>query len=227
MIGNRTLTGLIPMKFDLQFSSTALFLTLAAVVIPFTANWHLPLYHGALVLWIENGQALWLLSGALFSAWYIRPLSRPQGAKQFWLWAVIWWVVLLGRSTSWGRDYFPAEPRVLFRGISVMLIAALVLPVFLSASLRREITRRLREEPLPVWLFALTGCSFLISDTVEHHRLLAPLFLHDVKYTDLIEELYELPFMAGLFFITLGFMQKEKRREENALPLGEPQRVGY
>lgn len=135
--------------------------------------------------------------------------------------------MLLGRSTSWGRDYFPDEPRILFRGISVILIAALVLPVCLSASLRREIARRLREEPLPVWLFALTACSFLISDTVEHHRLLAPLFLHDVNYTDLIEELYELPFMAGLFFITLGFMRKDKRREARALPLGEPQHVGY
>lgn len=215
------------MKLDARFSSTTGFLTLAAVAIPFTANWHPPLFHGALVAWVENGQALWLLFGALFTAWYIRPLSRPEGAKQFWLWAVVWWVVLLGRSTSWGRDYFPDEPRILFRGISVILIAALVLPVCLSASLRREIARRLREEPLPVWLFALTACSFLISDTVEHHRLLAPLFLHDVNYTDLIEELYELPFMAGLFFITLGFMRKDKRREARALPLGEPQHVGY
>ncbi|MCP0723168.1 hypothetical protein KU617_23195, partial [Salmonella enterica subsp. enterica serovar Montevideo] len=42
---------------------------------------------------------------------------RPEGAKQFWLWAVVWWLVLLGRSTSWGRDYFPDEPRILFRMI--------------------------------------------------------------------------------------------------------------
>lgn len=215
------------MKLNMQFSSTALLLALAAMVIPYTANWHLPLLQGALVAWIEDGQALWLLFGALFTAWFIRPFSRPEGAKQFWLWAVVWWVVLLGRSTSWGRDYFPDEPRALFRGISIILIAALVLPVFLSVSLRREIMRRLREEPLPVWLFTLTACSFLISDTVEHHRLLAPLFLHDARYTDLIEELYELPFMAGLFLITLGFMQEDKQREENALPLGEPQQVGY
>ncbi|MDI4751548.1 hypothetical protein MJL81_28125, partial [Salmonella enterica subsp. enterica serovar Anatum] len=49
-------------------------------------------------------------------------------AKQFWLWAVVWWVVLLGRSTSWGRDYFPDEPRMLFRTISVILIAASIRP---------------------------------------------------------------------------------------------------
>lgn len=215
------------MKFDTQFTSSTLLLALAAVVIPYTANWHLPLLQGTVVTWIENGQALWLLFGALFCAWYIRPLSRAEGAKQFWLWAIVWWVVLLGRSTSWGRDYFPGEPRMLFRGISVVLIAALILPLCFSACLRREIMRRLRDEPLPVWLFALTACSYLISDTVEHHRLLAPVFLHNPAYTDLIEELYELPFMIGLFIITLGFMQRDKQREEALLPLGEPQHAGY
>lgn len=134
------------MKFDTRLTSSALVLALVALVIPFTANWHVPLLNGVVVLWIENGQALWLLFGALFTAWYIRPLSRPDGAKQFWLWAVVWWLVLLGRSTSWGRDYFPEHPKMIFRGISVVLIAALVLPVLISKTLRQEIARRLREE---------------------------------------------------------------------------------
>lgn len=189
------------MKFDTRLTSSALVLALVALVIPFTANWHVPLLNGVVVLWIENGQALWLLFGALFTAWYIRPLSRPDGAKQFWLWAVVWWLVLLGRSTSWGRDYFPDHPKMIFRGISVVLIAALVLPVLISKTLRQEIARRLREESLPLWLLTVTACAFLISDTVEHHRLLAPLFLHSKQYTDLIEELYELPFMIGLFWL--------------------------
>lgn len=74
-----------------------------------------------------------------------------------------------------------------------------MLPVLISKTLRQEIARRLREESLPLWLLTVTACAFLISDTVEHHRLLAPLFLHSKQYTDLIEELYELPFMIGLF----------------------------
>lgn len=125
--------------------------------------------------------------------------------------------VLLGRSTSWGRDYFPDEPRILFRTISVLLIAALVLPVLFSAVLRKEIVRRLRDVPLPLWLFAVTACSYLISDTVEHHRLLSPIFLHNARYTDLIEELYEVPFMIGLFMVTVGFMQQDKQYECTAL----------
>ncbi|ASG55016.1 hypothetical protein DUQ00_06375 [Salmonella bongori] len=207
------------MKFDTRLNSSALLLALAAVVIPFTADWQVPLLSGVVVRWIENGQALWLLFGALFTTWYIRPFSRPEGAKQFWLWAVIWWVVLLGRSTSWGRDYFPGEPHILFRTISVLLIAALVLPLLFSAGLRKEIVRRLREAPLPLWLFAVTACSYLISDTVEHHRLLSPIFLHNAHYTDLIEELYEVPFMIGLFMVTLGFMRQDKQHEYTALKM--------
>lgn len=207
------------MKFDTRLTSSSRRLALAAVVIPFTADWRLPLLNGEVVRWVENGQALWLLFGALFTAWYIRPFSRPEGAKQFWLWAVIWWVVLLGRSTSWGRDYFPDAPRVVFRAISVLLIAALVLPVLFSGYLRKEIACRLREVPLPLWLFAVTACSYLISDTVEHHRLLSPIFLHNAHYTDLIEELYELPFMIGLFMITLKLMQWDKQGEYAALEM--------
>ncbi|EHC9773045.1 hypothetical protein JYY36_000039 [Salmonella enterica subsp. diarizonae serovar 50:z:-] len=206
------------MKLDTRLTSSALILALAAVVIPFTADWQLPLLNGVVVRWIENGQALWLLFGALFTAWYIRPFSRPEGAKQFWLWTVVWWVVLLGRSTSWGRDYLPDEPRILFRMISVLLIAALVLPVLFSAGLRKEIVR-LRDVPLPLWLFAVTACSYLISDTVEHHRLLSPVFLHNAHYTDLIEELYEVPFMIGLFMVTVGFMQQDKQDEYTALEM--------
>lgn len=210
------------MKLNTRLTLSAFILGLVLVAIPFTANWHLPLLNGAVVTWIENGQALWLLFGAVFTFCYIRPLSRPAGEKQFWLWAAVWWLVLLGRSTSWGRDYFPEHPKLLFRAISVVLIAMIILPVLLSKHLRLDIARRLRNEPLPLWLLAITVCAFLISDTVEHHRLLAPVFLHNASYGDLIEELYELPFMVGLFLMNLGFMQRDKQHESAAICFSEP-----
>lgn len=83
------------------------------------------------------------MAGVMAAVWsaftlsYIRPLSRPEGEKQFWLWAAVWWLVLLGRSTSWGRDYFPEHPKLLFRVISVVLIAMIILPVLISKRLRR------------------------------------------------------------------------------------------
>ncbi|WP_213134973.1 hypothetical protein [Citrobacter sp. FP75] len=211
------------MKLNTQLTLPTFILGLVIVAIPFTANWNLPLLNGTVVRWIENGQALWLLFGAVFTFCYIRPLSRPEGEKQFWLWAAMWWLVLLGRSTSWGRDYFPEQPKILFRSISVVLIAMIILPVLLSKRLRQDIARRLRNEPLPLWLLAITACAFLISDTVEHHRLLASLFLHNAHYGDLIEELYELPFMAGLFLINLGFMQRDKQEEYSSVHVGKPQ----
>lgn len=211
------------MKLNTRLTLPTFILGLIIVAIPFTANWNLPLLNGTVVRWIENGQALWLLFGALFTLSYIRPLSRPEGEKQFWLWAVVWWLVLLGRSTSWGRDYFPEHPKLLFRVISVVLIAMIILPVLISKRLRQDIARRLRNEPLPLWLLAITTCAFLISDTVEHHRLLAPVFLHNAQYGDLIEELYELPFMVGLFLMNLGFMQRDKQEESAAIRFSEPQ----
>lgn len=156
---------------------------------------------------------------------YIRPLSRPEGEKQFWLWAAVWWLVLLGRSTSWGRDYFPEQPRLLFRAISVVMISMIILPVLLSKRLRLDIVRRVRNEPLPLWLLTITACAFLISDTVEHHRLLAPIFLHNAQYGDMIEELYELPFMAGLFLMNLGFMQRDMQEESASISFSEPHLV--
>lgn len=211
------------MKLDTRLTFPTLLLGLVTALIPFTTNLNLPLLNGGVVRWIENGQALWLLFGAVFTFCYIRPFSRPDGEKQFWLWAALWWLVLLGRSTSWGRDYFPDQPRLLFRGISVVLIAMIILPVVISANLRREIVNRLRNESLPLWLLAITSCAFLISDTVEHHRLLAPVFLHDAQYGDLIEELYELPFMVGLFLISFNLMARDKQAEDMAIRFNDPQ----
>lgn len=200
------------MKFDTQITTPVIGLVVLSALFPWAADWHIPLLGGAVVSQIENLQALWLLFGALFTAWYIKPFSRPQGEKQFWLWAVMWWVVLLGRSTSWGRVYFPELPHAVFRIISVVLVGGLLL-CLLSSSLRKEIARRMRENSLPVGLLAVTALTFLISDTVEHHRLLAPLFVRDVHYADLMEELYEVPFMIGLFLVTLYFMRADKKAE--------------
>ncbi|MFJ2973751.1 hypothetical protein ACIPDS_03610 [Kluyvera sp. NPDC087067] len=197
------------MKLDTQITIPVIGLVVLSALLPLAADWQIPLLGGAVVTQIENVQALWLLFGALFTAWYIKPYSRPKGEKQFWMWAVMWWIVLLGRSTSWGRAYFPEVPHIVFRIISVILVGGLLLSL-LSSSLRKEIARRMKENSIPVWLLAVTVLTFLISDTVEHHRLLAPLFVRDVHYADLMEELYEVPFLIGLFLTTFYFMRADK-----------------
>jgi len=197
------------MKFDKRLTHMTVVLAAFACIIPFFADFSLPLYHGLLVEVIENVQALWLLFAFVFTLRFALAAPLTPERKRFWLWAAIWWLVLLGRSVSWGRDYFPHEPRLLFRAISVLLIGALVLFPLFSSVLRQQISHRLLHQTLLLWSFALVVVSFLISDSVEHHRVIAHFFLHKRAYQDLIEELYEFPFMIGLFYVCRDLMRRE------------------
>lgn len=199
------------MKLDTRLTPVTACLIVLAVLFPFIPDLHLSLFSVRVVTVVENAQAAWLLFGAVFTLCYARSAGLAERPRTFWLWAVVWWLVLFGRSVSWGREYFPEGPKLLFRVISVVLIGTLVLWLVFSKALRQEVMARLRSETLPLWTAALVVCSFLISDAVEHHRLLAPLFLHNPLYQDLIEELYEIPFMVGLFIIVCTMLAREKR----------------
>ena len=73
-----------------------------------------------------------------------------------------------------------------------------------------------------MWTCTLVVITFLLADTVEHHRLLSPIFLHDLNYQDLIEELFETPFILGLLLISLDLMKQDMQCEtsQNDLQLG-------
>ncbi|MDX5629031.1 MULTISPECIES: hypothetical protein [unclassified Brenneria] len=159
---------------------------------------------------IELFQSCFLLFGAIFTWFYIKPLRCDKERRIFWLWSISWWILLFGRGVDWGRIYLPDVPRIYFRAISVVLIAITVL-MLLHPAIRREIVRRFRTETIPVWDAGLVVVYFLIADTIEHHRLLSFLFLYDVQYKDLMEELYELPFMFSLFFVAFYLQKREKR----------------
>ncbi|MDI8083779.1 BCCT family transporter, partial [Salmonella enterica subsp. enterica serovar Kentucky] len=77
---------------DTRLTSSALTLALAAVVIPFTADWQLPLLNGVVVRWIENGHGMLLmhLPRMLFYTDAIGKGGFPQGWTVFY-WA--WWVI--------------------------------------------------------------------------------------------------------------------------------------
>lgn len=80
----------------------------------------------------------------------------------------------------------------------------------LSTALRKNIGYRLKTAAFPVWSALLIVAGFLVSDTVEHHRLFSFIFLYDSHYQDLVEELYEFPLIIGLFIIALQFMRQDK-----------------
>lgn len=198
------------MRLDKRLTPATLVLAIFSCLAPFYADYALPLYNGLLVTCIENAQALWLFFGCIFTLCFVYRARLTAGPKLFWLWAALWWLVLFGRSISWGRVYFPEEPRILFRIISVLLIGALILSVVFSSGLRKEILHRLRNETMLVWTCVLVVITFLISDSVEHHRYIAHFFLHNPAYQDLEEELYEIPFMVGLFCISYNLMKRQR-----------------
>ncbi|EJD6476118.1 MULTISPECIES: hypothetical protein [Providencia] len=159
---------------------------------------------------IEHFQSATLIFCVFFTWFYMRPLQqKSQGMKLFWLWATIWWVTLFGRGTNWGREFFPNLDHTYFRLISITLISSLVL-MLCASPLRKSIVFHLKNTAIPLWSLLLTLCAFLISDSVEHHRFLSSVFLYHSELQSLIEELYEIPLIFGLFISSLYFMKKDK-----------------
>lgn len=197
------------MLVDTRLTWPIVVIAILCCLFPFFADLQVPLLNGAMVRLVENLQAVLLFLCAVFSYFYIRPLQLENGQKQFWLWAVLWWLLLFGRSTSWGRDYFPEVPKPYFRAISVMLIAPVVFMLF-SPHLRHEIRRKFKSFTIPVWAFMLAFSGLIISDAIQHKRAIDALFLRDIQYKDLMEELYEFPLILGLFLISYHLMKQDK-----------------
>ncbi len=181
---------------------------ICCLIFPFLPSLHLPLLGGMTVTAVESIQALMLFGFAVFSFFYIRPFELSKGQKQFWLWSVAWWIMLFGRSTSWGRDYFPEVPKIYFRGISVLVIAPVVFMLFL-APLRREVAYKFKHISLPIWALILAFIGLLMSDGIEHNRFFSHFIFTDFIYKDLMEELYEFPLIIGLFLVAYPLMKQD------------------
>ena len=196
------------MKFDFQLPVSILVMMICCLIFPFLQSLHLPLLGGMTVTAVESIQALMLFGFAVFSFFYIRPFELSKGQKQFWLWSVAWWIMLFGRSTSWGRDYFPEVPKIYFRGISVLVIAPVVFMLFL-APLRQEIAYKFKHVSLPIWALILAFIGLLMSDGIEHNRFFIHFIFTDFIYKDLMEELYEFPLIIGLFLVAYPLMKQD------------------
>ena len=118
--------------------------------------------------------------------------------------------MFFGRSISWGRDYFPEVPHLYFRMISIVLIAPVVFMLF-SPKLRAEIKYKLQSVTFPFWYMIIAVVSLLFADGVEHHRLFDAWLFNSAINPDIVEELYELPFLFALFFSAFYFMQKDRK----------------
>ncbi|ENW95630.1 hypothetical protein [Acinetobacter sp. NIPH 298] len=197
------------MKFDLRFNYTAVALLTLLLVILFLTNVDSHFLMTWKVHLIEDAQALVLLACVAFTWFYMKPKHLTESKKLFWLWAIAWWFMFFGRSISWGRDYFPDIPHLYFRIISIFVIAPVVFMPFLS-KLREEIKYKLNSVPFPFWYLLIACVSLFFADSVEHHRFIDTWLLSNTIQSDVVEELYEVPFILALFCAAFYFMQWDK-----------------
>lgn len=198
------------MLVDTRITLPLVLIAVSCLIFPLFNQVHFNVFGMKDVRLIENLQALLLLSFAVISYFYIKPLQLREGKKEFWLWAVCWWVLLFGRSTSWGRDYFPDVPKIYFRGISIVLIGSVVFPL-LNQKLRTEIVNKFKTAIIPVWALVLAVIGLVVSDAIEHHRFIGMLLLTENSNESLLEELYEFPLILSLFAISFSLMKADKR----------------
>ena len=92
--------GVVILLIDTRVSWSVLILAVLCLIFPFLADLQFPLLGGAVVRGVEDIQALLLLIFAVFSYFYMQPMHLPEGKKYFWIWGVLWWLLLFGRSTS-------------------------------------------------------------------------------------------------------------------------------
>ncbi|MBP6861801.1 MAG: hypothetical protein KBC57_05535 [Neisseriaceae bacterium] len=161
----------------------------------------LPFNDGLAVYTIEQIQALWLLFCSLyFSQQFLKARPNKQNHYAVAWFAAMWWL-LLGRSMAWGRDYFPELPHHYFRPIAIVLIAAPLVLLCLPQT-RQQLKRLIQRFHWPMWVCLAIFCFFVVSQVVESERMFQrlPPFINPDR-RDLIEELFEMPFMMLLFWV--------------------------
>ncbi len=197
------------MQVDTRLSWPIFVILILCIIFPFFDGIQFTFLGDSEVRLIENIQAFMLLFFAIFSYFYMRPFELKQGQRQFWLWAILWWLMLFGRSTSWGRDYFPEVPKIYFRCISIVMIGSVVLTLFQS-NLRQEIAHKFKTAAIPIWGLVAAFLGLIISDAIEHHRYISTFILTEASNKSLMEELYEFPLILGLFMVAYGLMKEDK-----------------
>ena len=151
--------------------------------------------HGLLI--VEGFQVLLLLSGAVVSG----VLAYQQKDKRvFWLWAMMWWIVLFGRSINWGRLIWPDYSRDVFHVIAGILVATLLVPLLIP-KMRRAIMKVVCAHALRFKILIVLAGIFLAVDQIEHLRFPFSYFATYLNVQDigLLEEVVETFFIVGLF----------------------------
>lgn len=70
---------------------------------------------------------------------------------------------------------------------------------------------------MPFWYLLIAILSLFLADSIEHHRFIDTLLLSNHANQDIVEELYENPFILALFCSAFYFMQQDRVTEQDKL----------
>ena len=69
---------------------------------------------------IEQGQTIFLFFCFLLTLILTFTFRLKGEIRAFWLWAALWWLVLLGRDQNWGRQMWPGFSIALYHTIAAV-----------------------------------------------------------------------------------------------------------
>lgn len=173
----------------------------------------LPIYYLTLpyadsLIIIENAQLFILAMGAVLSL--VLAIKQPE-KRLFWLWAMVWWILLIGRSINWGRLYYPDFPREYFRMIGVSIGLVIIIPLFFT-KVRSQFLTILKAYHFPIIILITLIILFLAIDQIEQERILYTLLTRYISINDseLFEEIVETFFILCLFEFILYFAKPSR-----------------
>ncbi|TEA27318.1 hypothetical protein [Candidatus Schmidhempelia bombi] len=203
-------------NLDFRFGKSCIFTLVFALFLLWGGNYLFPLNIGSWRLdkIIEQLQSFMLLAIAVHTFIYAQRYGKHSHTRKFWYWTLLWWFVIFGRGISWGREFYPQVPPIIYRIISIIIIGAPIITMFFPA-IRRQIYYRFWFQKIPVWNVILAFLFLGISDIIEHHRVGVNFLLCSSERQDLLEELMEVPCFLSLIFVVLFLQRNEHNTESN------------
>ena len=146
-------------------------------------------------------------------------MTRPK-ERFFWIWATLWWILLIGRSINWGRIYFPGYPREYYRMIGISIGLLILVPLLIRQK-RDKLLVMIKTHGFPYKILLMLILIYLGIDQVEQDRYLFRQFnqIATITDTNLFEEVIELFFIAGLFEFLIFFKRSPSEKTINTTHL--------
>ena len=191
-------------------------LSLLLVVLLFPLGLTLPPWWGWENGPIENTQVVILCIGAFVSFFAAQNSQKNRQVRNFWLWQIPIWALVIGRELSWGRVFYPVAigaKHLSFLSIHQLWYGQFVYPIVAAVTLislfglwrnfNRSLWEKLNLPAIDMFLFTLA--------VIASHYIFEKSVIIALKpYTEVLEELAELIAYWCMVSIvaTIGFTKR-------------------